>query len=249
MEICSNCFKDIPQKYPFCPFCGSPTIEIGLKQCTQGHIIYETCRTCPVCGQITNLGKSVIGNENTAKTGSPPDSATEMIRTHPALNVFKTHVKPGTKEGFGDRTVVESDFCDKTRVESTLTADKTILESDAGKTILDECTEALSPANLFFAWLVFIGEDGKTALDVRIPREKSIIGKGTDADIRINNDFASKLHALIYLEEGRFSITDLGSTNHTWLNEKKVIKEELKDGDVIRIGHQNIIFKYVRRNL
>jgi hypothetical protein len=218
-------------------------MEIGLKHCAQGHIIYETCRTCPFCAQINNLGKSLLSKGNRVEV------FTEVLNTIPAVEINKTRPKPGQNEAGADRTVFESDDYDKTRVEDTFTGDKTIMESDADKTILDESMLVPLPIQPFFAWLVFLGEDSQPIHDVRITRDKSVIGKGADADIRLNSDFASKLHALIYFEDGRFFLTDLGSTNHTFLNEKKVFKEELNDGDCIRIGRQGMIFKYVGRDL
>ncbi|MGE5341975.1 MAG: FHA domain-containing protein [Candidatus Omnitrophota bacterium] len=222
MELCSNCFKQIPKEYPFCPYCGCPTIEVGLKQCTSGHIIYETCRTCPFCSQITNLGKSCLQKE------TRHNHATEILPASP------TEVIPPA-----DRTVIEDRIDDQTRVEFTAVSDQTRI---------DDTTTLPTPSPLFFAWLVFIDDEGKPIHDIRLTLEKTLIGKGADADIRLNNDFASKLHALIYIEAGQFFINDLGSTNHTWLNEKKITKEKLNDGDRICIGHQPMMFKTVTRN-
>jgi pSer/pThr/pTyr-binding forkhead associated (FHA) protein len=85
--------------------------------------------------------------------------------------------------------------------------------------------------------------------DIRLTRQKTVIGKSADADIQLNDQYASKLHAVIHFEEGKFFISDLGSSNHTRVNGEKILNQELKDGDKIMIGHQNIIFKRVRRNL
>ena len=75
------------------------------------------------------------------------------------------------------------------------------------------------------------------------------MGKDDEADIRVTDDFVSKLHALIYFEKDTFYISDLGSTNGTFLNENVVMKEELKDGDRIHIGHQPMIFKRVMKEI
>ncbi len=140
----------------------------------------------------------------------------------------------------------------KTVLESlTMFPDKTVLESDPDKTFLDDNMEDFPGMKLFFAWLVFLDKEGHPLHDVRITREKNIIGKGIDADIQVNDDFASKLHAIIHYqaENNTFTLTDLGSTNHTWLKEKIIVTEPLDDGDRIRIGHQEMIFKKVRRFL
>lgn len=263
MELCSNCFKTIPEKYPFCPHCGSPTVEIGFKQCNKGHIIYETCRTCPVCGQLGNLGKSLINNDFAHPISSKP---TEVIS-----------IKDERKSDyFPDKTVVESDSVSDTRVKKEHSVDrtaikrannlentgstygKTRLETDPGKTVLEfEVDKTIMDADItsreqlpsFYAWLVFLNDENQPFRDIRLEHEKNTIGKGTDADIRLNDDFASRLHALVHYEDGHFFVSDLGSTNHTWLNENKVAREELKEGDIIRIGRQKMIFKQVRRNL
>lgn len=259
MEICANCFKKPSQAFPFCPYCGYPNIDIGFKRCAKGHIIYETYKNCPFCHHLENLGKSLVNQpagENTegsrteiieAKTNiKNPDDTPQKGRE------IKKQESPDDKTVFesdtNDKTVFESETDDKTRME-TMTGypDKTVMEDEEDKTILDEGKgEPLPP---FFAWLVYIDEEDKPLHDIRLTRQKTVIGKSADADIQLNDQFASKLHAVIHFEEGKFFISDLGSSNHTWLNEKKIMNEELKDGDKIRVGHQNIIFKRVRRNL
>jgi hypothetical protein len=259
MEICSNCFKKSSQPFSFCPYCGYPHIDIGFKRCAQGHIIYETYKNCPFCHHLENLGKSLVNQPAGKNTGG---TRTEIIEA-------KTNIKnPGDtpqkeweikkqestddktvfETNTGDKTVLESETDDKTRLE-TLTGypDKTLMEDEADKTILDE--EKGEPPPPFFAWLVYIDEQDKPLQDIRLTRQKTVIGKSADADIHLNDQFASKLHAVIHFGKGKFFISDLGSSNHTWLNEKKIMNEELNDGDKIRVGHQNIIFKRVRRNL
>jgi hypothetical protein len=204
--------------------------------------MYETWKTCPFCARIEDLGKSLIDPKTRVQGGT----ATEVLDA--------ANPDAGKKAGVpDDRTVLESDIDDKTRLETMsgpgMPLDPTVMESEAERTIFDEGIMGPPPLQPFFAWLVLLGEDGKPVHDVRLTREKSVIGKGMDADIRLNDDFASKLHAVIHFEDGQFFISDLGSTNHTWLNGKKIIKEELQDGDFFRIGHQEMVFKHVRRKL
>ncbi|MCP5046153.1 MAG: FHA domain-containing protein [bacterium] len=168
--------------------------------------------------------------------------------------------------GFSDKTVLESNLDtvgitvqetafqeeDKTRLETFDSfPDKTVLESDPDKTILDNDLNESPEAPSFFAWVVFLDRSDIPLQDFRLVGEKTKLGKDQEADIRINDDFASKLHALIYYkdEEDTFYVSDLGSTNHTWLNDEEVITGELKDGDRIRIGHQQMVFKRVERTL
>ncbi len=70
-----------------------------------------------------------------------------------------------------------------------------------------------------------------------------IIGRGPDSDIQLNDSTASHSHALIDKEDGDFFLKDLGSTNGTFLNQKKVSEAELKSGDIILIGKHFLFFK------
>lgn len=126
--------------------------------------------------------------------------------------------------------------------------DKTRLDVDEPKSDTAQPPEAPPP---FFAWLVYTDEDGLPVHQYRLTKERCIIGKSADADIRITDDFVSKLHTLIYFdpEKDQFYISDLASTNGTFLNDHVVIKEELKDNDRIRIGHKPMIFKRVMRKI
>jgi pSer/pThr/pTyr-binding forkhead associated (FHA) protein len=63
------------------------------------------------------------------------------------------------------------------------------------------------------------------------------IGRSADADVRIDDRYASGLHARIFSREGRTCIEDMNSTNGTLLNDATLSGEaELIDGDTVRIG-------------
>ena len=63
------------------------------------------------------------------------------------------------------------------------------------------------------------------------------LGRGNDADIRVDDQFASSHHARVF-PRGRFVyIEDMGSTNGTYLNGKQLKRpEQLRASDSIRIG-------------
>jgi pSer/pThr/pTyr-binding forkhead associated (FHA) protein len=63
------------------------------------------------------------------------------------------------------------------------------------------------------------------------------IGRSAEADVRIDDRYASGLHARIFNRNGRAYLEDMNSTNGTMLNDATVSGEaELIDGDVVRIG-------------
>lgn len=63
------------------------------------------------------------------------------------------------------------------------------------------------------------------------------IGRSSEADVRIDDRYASGIHARIFTRAGRTYIEDMKSTNGTLINDAELRGEaELIDGDVVRIG-------------
>ncbi|HKB08501.1 MAG TPA: GGDEF domain-containing protein [Candidatus Polarisedimenticolia bacterium] len=85
--------------------------------------------------------------------------------------------------------------------------------------------------------------------DFRLRRAHMIVGRGSEADIRIHDELTSREHALIELEwddrlrAGRFILTDLGSTNGTLVNNRPIDRVELREGDKIEVG--GTVLKFV----
>ena len=66
------------------------------------------------------------------------------------------------------------------------------------------------------------------------------IGRSPDNDIPVDNLAVSNYHARIYLEAGRLVIEDLDSLNGTFVNDMRVERATLHDGDNIHIGKHHI---------
>lgn len=63
------------------------------------------------------------------------------------------------------------------------------------------------------------------------------IGRSPDADVRIEDRFASAIHARLYSRGAAYYAEDMGSTNGTYLNGGRLSGEaELSDVDEIKIG-------------
>lgn len=75
-----------------------------------------------------------------------------------------------------------------------------------------------------------------------------VLGRGTDADIQINDPGVSRRHAEIRLmPEGpggiRVVLVDLGSTNGTLVNGRRSTEAELVDGSTVRIGNTTMTLR------
>jgi hypothetical protein len=71
------------------------------------------------------------------------------------------------------------------------------------------------------------------------------IGRSTDAEVRIEDRFASGVHARLFSRGGGYYVEDMGSTNGTYLNGEPLTgPQPLHPGDRIRIGDNE--FSYVQ---
>jgi pSer/pThr/pTyr-binding forkhead associated (FHA) protein len=69
-----------------------------------------------------------------------------------------------------------------------------------------------------------------------------------DVDVRINDLDLSRKHCAIEIMAGtQVMIRDLGSTNGTYLNGKKISTQEVKNGDLIQIG-QSLLEVLIQRS-
>ncbi|GMV40694.1 MAG: hypothetical protein AMXMBFR64_24100 [Myxococcales bacterium] len=68
------------------------------------------------------------------------------------------------------------------------------------------------------------------------------IGSMEGNSIVIDDSSVSRRHAGIKIEDLRYELADLGSTNGVLVNGRKITKQFLKDGDEIRIGNSEMVF-------
>ena len=70
------------------------------------------------------------------------------------------------------------------------------------------------------------------------------LGRSADADIRLDDRYASGIHARVFNRSGAYFAEDMDSTNGTLLNSRDLHGEaELTPGDVIRIGDTELRFE------
>jgi diguanylate cyclase (GGDEF)-like protein len=72
--------------------------------------------------------------------------------------------------------------------------------------------------------------------------EPLVIGRSVDADFQIADRSISRKHCRIVHDDGGYRVEDLGSTNHTWLNERRIDSARLRDGDHLRISQSVLKF-------
>lgn len=77
-------------------------------------------------------------------------------------------------------------------------------------------------------------------------KEPVHIGRAPDNEIVLENLAVSRTHATIRHEDGRYLLTDLDSSNGSYVNGVRVKKTELADRDVISIGKHKLYFYDLR---
>jgi pSer/pThr/pTyr-binding forkhead associated (FHA) protein len=80
---------------------------------------------------------------------------------------------------------------------------------------------------------------------VELTADRSTIGKAAANDIAVDDDTtASRLHAVLEHFPAGWCVTDLGSSNGTWVNGERIwSSRRLRHGDEIRIGQTRLVFR------
>jgi pSer/pThr/pTyr-binding forkhead associated (FHA) protein len=77
--------------------------------------------------------------------------------------------------------------------------------------------------------------------EVAVGKQPITIGRGPDNDLAIDNLAVSSHHARIYREGDNLVVEDLNSLNGTFVNNQRVQKANLKNGDTVLVGKHTIV--------
>jgi hypothetical protein len=112
---------------------------------------------------------------------------------------------------------------------------------------LSEGTLEVSSVNVkgTVAWTPVLDVNGKR---YPITRSRTVIGRGTDADITVDDSSISRRHVEILWDGTRAQVNDLGSTNGALLNGQPVAKAPLPSDSVIDIGRTRIVFRVLAQS-
>src|SRR5947209_19257100 len=82
--------------------------------------------------------------------------------------------------------------------------------------------------------------DNKIVKEVPVGNRPVTIGRSPDNDIPVDNLAVSNHHAKVYYAAGRMVVENLASLNGTFVNDLRVERSTLHDGDNIQIRKQKI---------
>jgi pSer/pThr/pTyr-binding forkhead associated (FHA) protein len=86
-------------------------------------------------------------------------------------------------------------------------------------------------------WIIETARDAELPFTFRIlPGKIKTIGRATGADFIVDAGMVSRVHCRLTARAGDVEVTDLDSTNGTYVNGNRVERAALKDGDELGIG-------------
>lgn len=101
----------------------------------------------------------------------------------------------------------------------------------------------ISPAASAMGRLVRIYPANALIEPIVLSQKAWLVGRDAEADIVLADDSVSRRHAMLDVDANGCAVSDLNSTNGTYVNEERVTKRLLAAGDRVRFGNQ--IFRYV----
>lgn len=72
---------------------------------------------------------------------------------------------------------------------------------------------------------------------IELSRDLTVVGRKEDCDLRLDHKSISKFHCVIVKMENTLLLRDLGSTNGTMVNGKKIRRATLKNNDCLNIAN------------
>ena len=76
-----------------------------------------------------------------------------------------------------------------------------------------------------------------------------VVGRGTDADLRINDPGVSRRHVEFRQSDKHVEVHDLGSTNGMLVNGQRMTSSLLDDGSVVRIGSTDLVVRILESDV
>ncbi len=84
--------------------------------------------------------------------------------------------------------------------------------------------------------ILFVRSESQKGIEVEIT-DVTVLGRSDEADLVIDDPYASDFHMRLVVQENAMMLHDLGSTNGTYVNGRRVtVPTELRRGDNIQVG-------------
>ena len=93
---------------------------------------------------------------------------------------------------------------------------------------------------------VLVAVDGDMKGEVfKLYEGENRLGRSESNDVVLASKWISRQHAKVIHRNGVFALVQLSKRNRTYLNDTPVESCEMKDGDLLRLGHTSLRFRTI----
>ncbi|MEZ4368361.1 MAG: FHA domain-containing protein [Kofleriaceae bacterium] len=167
--------------------------------------------------------------------GGPPAAAPAAIVTK-GFGPFKKRFCATCQQQL-DKTWDACPFCAQAAQAAAAAVKKPVLKTQA----FSMDPTGRPGQNMMLGWLVPLQGPHKGELYTLSPA--TTIGNDPTCGVVLQDQYMSGKHAEIKVENGIWVLKDLGSTNGTYVNNRRVEKHELVDSDFVKFGSSLVKFK------
>ncbi len=93
---------------------------------------------------------------------------------------------------------------------------------------------------------VSVSSDGEERIAYILNQNEILIGRTLNNGFVIEHPSVSKRHARVVAEDDQYSLCDLGSSNGTFVNGKRIKEITLRDGSEVRFGRAHFVYRAQR---
>jgi len=258
---CWKCGAELTENDKFCGQCGAPADERPDETSGQTmfmHVGTDDSLDSQLAGKLVILepsgkeGRSfnlLTGQNMCGRTSDPVLLDDQFVSpTHCSFTFAneKMNVKDaGSQNGIyikvkGDVELVSKDHI---RIGQQLLVFQALDDFDVIResTSKDDTVFHGSPTGTTWGKLLHVTKEGRVLAQYVLNKPSIIFGRETGDVVFGNDGFVSGTHAKISNQDGKFVLTDLGSSNGTYL---RVEEHALNNNDMILIGKKLMRFEY-----
>ncbi|MBS1869977.1 MAG: FHA domain-containing protein [Actinobacteria bacterium] len=103
--------------------------------------------------------------------------------------------------------------------------------------------EAGAPSGPLAPGRYLLVEEGGSVRAVALTRQVTHLGRGFAATLQLEDAGVSRRHAIVVQRRGGVRVLDDRSANGTWVNGRRVLEAELRDGDAIMLGRTVLVYR------
>lgn len=240
----------------------------NFKTCARGHYYSATLDHCPYCpstGSNSSYGAEAT-MDSTDSSNKTMDVSNLGMGKNPHMGAataeFKETADMGNGKagnaingetktsfvggGFGEKNGETIPMGDSPTPQGSIPSpsERTMIFEDEGYDAQGQQQVNIRSRRKLVGWLVSYTLDDM-GMDFKLYEGRNIIGRNADCQITIADKTVSGNHAVILFRAGKYSITDMQSSQGTFVNDEDIELEPryLKDGDVIRMGQTLLRFR------